>query len=277
MSPGYEICRCDYNPDGRPPGSGCVMLSTMTKHLSRFVLLVVAFLTLAGTGWAQTPEAVVEKYLAALGGRDALGKLTSRKSAGTVVVTTQGTDLAGTIELFLKSPNKTRALITLDLSAVGGGGSLTIDQRFDGTAGWALNSMQGDMEITGNQLDNMRNNAFPTPLLNYKTSGVKLELLPNEKVNGKDASVVLATPKAGSAVKMYFDADTSLLLRTVSKISAPQVGEVEQTSDFSDYRAVDTVKLPFHVVNANPLQTVSTTFNKVEQNVAIDDAMFVKK
>jgi len=40
---------------------------------------------------------------------------------------------------------------------------------------------------------------------------------------------------------------------------------------------VDGVKVPFKVVNANTLQTLTITFSKVENNVAVDDAMFVKK
>ena|SRR5437764_2642038 len=249
---------------------------TTTKHRLPF-LLSVLIPTLAAAASAQTADEVVEKHLAALGGREALGKLTSRKSTGKITVANEAGTIPGSVEIYAKAPNKTRVNIKLDLSAMGAG-DMTIDQRFDGTAGYMLNSMQGDSEITGNQLENMRNNVFPSPLLNYKEAGTKIELLPKEKVGDKEALVLLITPKAGSAVRMFFDPDTSLILRTIAKINSPQMGgDIEQTIDLSDYRPVDNVKVAFHVVNTNPMQSLSISFDKIEQNVPIDDAMFVKK
>ena len=231
----------------------------------------------AAVAWAQTADAVVEKYLAATGGRDALGKLTSRKSTGTVTLSTPGGDVSGPVEVVLKAPNKSRVFMTLDLTALGAA-SMTIEQRFDGTSAFSTNSMQGETEISGKQLENMRNNTFPSPLLRYKETGAKVELLPNDKVGGKDAVVLLITPKTGSPVRMFFDPETFLLVRAVTTINSPQLGgDVEQTSDFSDYRTVDGVKIPFHVVNANSAQTVTIVLTKVEHNVATDDAMFVRK
>lgn len=243
-----------------------------------FLLLVFAAALTASAGAAQTPTAddIVEKHLAALGGREALGKLTSRRSTGTIQLSTPAVALSGTVEISLKAPNKSRSLIRLDMQAMGGG-EMVVDQRFDGVKGVALNSVQGDMDITGNQLDNMRNNAFPSALLTYKTTGTKIELLPQEKLNGKDAVVLLITPKTGSVVRSYLDAGTLLQVRTVAKITPANVGtEIEQTIDLSDYRTVDGVKVPFSIVTTNPLQMVTIALTKVEHNVAIDDAIFVK-
>src|SRR5262245_56442221 len=111
----------------------------------RFLSLLLTLLVappLVGAAGAQTADEIVQKYLTALGGRAALEKLTTRKSTGSVIVSTNpGGDLSGTIEVIVKAPNKSRALITLDLSAVGGG-TLSIEQRFDGVHGLTINSMQ---------------------------------------------------------------------------------------------------------------------------------------
>jgi len=252
----------------------------MTSKQFSSLLLTVLLLAppLACAASAQTAEDVVQKYLTALGGRPALEKLTSRKSTGTVKLSTNpGGDLTGSVEVTVKAPNKSRAVMTLDLSGVGGG-SLTIEQRFDGTTGVTLNSMQGQSAITGNQLDNMRNSIFPSPLLKYQENGWKIELRPTEKVDGKDAVVLLAAPKTGSPVKMFFEPDTGLLVRSVATLNSPELGgNIEQTTMFSDYRTVDGVKVPFKVVNANTLQTLTITLTKVEHNVPIDDATFAKK
>ena len=119
----------------------------------------------------QTADDVIEKHLAALGGRAALGKLTSRKSTGTVTIATPQGALTGPIEIYTKPPNKTRAYMTLDLTALGSSEKMTLEQKFDGTAGWTVNSMQGPSQIVGNQLHNMRNNVFPSPLPRLQGGG----------------------------------------------------------------------------------------------------------
>jgi outer membrane lipoprotein-sorting protein len=165
----------------------------------------------------------------------------------------------------------------LDLSAMGGG-DMTIEQRFDGTAGYSLNSMQGDTEITGNQLENLRNSVFPSPFLKYKEAGMKMELLPGEQVGGKQAIVLRLTPKTGSASRIYLDPETYLVMRGVSMIDSPQGGgQIEQATEVSDYRTVDGVKVAFQVLLSSPAQSVKLVFKSVEDNVAIDDAMFSKK
>ena len=250
----------------------------MKKLTLALVFSVLSLPVLAGTAavhGAQTADDVVEKYLSALGGRAALGKITSRRSTGAITVVTPNGEIAGTAEIAVKAPNKARSVMTLDLSAMGVPEKLVVQQVFNGTTGWALDSMNGDTEITGNRLDNLRNNSFPTPLLTYKTAGSKLDLLPGEKIAGKDVVVLRFTPKAGSAARLFFDAETFLLVKTVATVNMPQAGgDIEQTGEFSDYRAVDGVKVPFTIVNASPLQNLTIKLSKVEHNVPLDDAMF---
>ena len=112
-----------------------------------------------------------------------------------------------------------RVFIKLDLSQMGMPDPLTIDQRFDGSIGMTMNSMRGNIVIGGTQLEHMKNNAFPSPLLNYKTNGMKFEVMPKEQVAGRDVTVVVATPKAGPSMKLYFDADSGLLVRSVVRLS----------------------------------------------------------
>ena len=225
---------------------------------------------------AQTADEVIEKHLAALGGRQALGKLQSRVSTGTITVSVQGTEISGPIESYAKAPNKSRTYFRLDLSQFGGA-EMVVDQRCDGKTGFAGNSVQGDREITGNRLQTMLNASFPTPLLNYKEAGAKVELVGKDKVVARDAYVVRYIPKAGWIVTQSFDAETYLLLRMVLKVDAPEAGgEIEETVDPSDYREVDGVKVPFTVKVVNPMQSLTITFTKVEHNKPIDEAMFSK-
>ena len=247
------------------------------RKLTLALLLPLGMLVVsAGIARAQTADEVIERHIAALGGREALNKLTSRKSTGTVTLGTAAGNLTGPYEGFAKAPNKTRSVLKLDTTAIGGPGEMIIEQRFDGNAGYSLNSLQGDADITGNQLDNMRNGGFPSAILVYKQNGVKADLLPKEQVDGKDAIVMLLTPKTGSPTRIYFDATTYLVIKTVVKVTTA-AGELEQTNTVSDYRTVDGVKVPFLIANSNPQQTITIKLTKVEHNIPLDDAMFGKR
>lgn len=61
------------------------------------------------------------------------------------------------------------------------------------------------------------------------------------------------------------------------KVEVPQLGqEVEQTTEFLDYREVDGIKLPFRLVATSSVQNYTVTFTKVEHNVRIDETLFSK-
>lgn len=246
----------------------------MTKLL-RLVTAVGLLLGSVHAAAAQTADEIVEKHLAAVGGRAALSKLTSRVMTGTITISTPAGEFSGPIQVMNQAPNKVRTLINLDLSAVGVG-KMTIDQRFDGVTGYAVDTLQGNREITGDQLEGMRNSVFPTPLLNYKQNGVGVELTGKEKVGDRDAYLLVLKPKTGPSTKNYIDATTFLLIRQVVTADIPPVGTLEQTTDFSDDKEVDGIKVPHKLVSSSSLQNFTVTIQKVEHNGSLDQTLFVK-
>jgi hypothetical protein len=236
-------------------------------------LWVVAW---AHVAWAQTADEVIDRSLAAIGGRAALGKLKSRLTTGTITLAMPVGDIEGSIELLNAAPNKSRSLIKADLSALGAG-QLVLDQRFDGNSGYMMDTLQGNRDITGNQLDNMRNGSFPNPLLNYKQMGTTVQLGGKAKVGERDAYLVIFEPASGSVVREYIDAESYLPVRVVVKMDVPQLGrEIEQTTDLLDYREVDGVKLPFVLKATSPVQNYTISVAKVEHNIRVDETLFSK-
>lgn len=238
-------------------------------------VLLTTFVLVGAAASAQTADDIIEKGIAAGGGREALAKVTSRATTGTMTVTTPGGDVAGTIEVLNQAPNKTQTIITLDLSAMGAG-KMTIDQRFDGTNGYASNSMQGETPVTGSQIDTQRNAIFPSPFLDYKERGTKIELTGKEKIGDKDAYVLLVTPAKGPASRLWVDATTYLPVKTTTTVETAEVGTVEQTILLSDFRQVDGLTVPFKVVGSSAIQTFTVVVTKVEHNVNVDPARFAK-
>ena len=222
---------------------------------------------------AQSVDEIVEKHLAAIGGRAALAKVTSRITSGRITVTTPVGDLSGPVEVLNRAPNRVRTFLTLDLTAFGGD-KMVYDERFDGSAGYLINTVEGNRELTGNQLHNLRNDTFPTPLLDYKASGVTLELAGREKVGDRDAFVLTLTPKLGPAWRRYIDAESFLEIRQVVTTEDPNAGAFELTIDLLDFREVDGIKLPFQIKATSAVQNFTVIVAKVSHNQAVDAALF---
>lgn len=246
----------------------------MRNLIQRFAAIVVV-LACAQVSSAQTADEVIEKSIAAMGGRAAMDKIKTRQTTGTLTLSTPAGDIPGSIEVTNAAPNKARTVIKADLSSLGAG-PMVVDQRFDGTNGYVLDSMQGDRPITGDQLANMRANSFPHPFLNYKGMGTTVKLTGKEKDGTRDAFVLLFEPASGPAVRQYIDAETYLPLKAIIKLTMPQVGELEQTARSLDYRDVDGVKVPFKLEVSSAMQGFTIVISKVEHNVPVDDKIFVK-
>jgi len=252
------------------------MRQRLRSGIGSQVVLGALLLAVPRPAAAQTADEIIEKHLAASGGRDVLGKLASRTATGTISLTTPVGELMGAIEVYSKRPNKQRTVIKLDLTSLGGGPIVT-DQRFDGTTGYVIDPVNGNRPIEGAQLEAMRNGSFPSPLLNYKELGASLTLLAREPVGGKEAFVVLLTPKAGPPIRMFIDSGSFMLVRTVVIINVPQLGgDINQVVDFSDFRDIDGIKVPFVTKSTNSVQSISATMSSVKHNVDIDDASFAK-
>ena len=118
------------------------------KTVIHALVLPLVLLNTVRPSAAQSADEIVERHLAASGGRAALEKLTSRSLSGTITLTTPAGDLSGPIEILHATPARERILITLDLTALGAG-TLTVDRRFDGTIGFVIDTLQGDPTSPG--------------------------------------------------------------------------------------------------------------------------------
>jgi hypothetical protein len=247
-------------------------MTTLVRRLA----LALAVVFSANAAAAQTADEIIEKSIAAMGGRAAFSKLKSRVTTGTITLQTPAGDVSGPVEVWNVAPNKSRTTIKADLTALGAG-QLTVDQRFDGKTGYVMDSLQGDREITGNQLDNLRNGTFPHPFIGYKDFGTTAKMTGKEKVGDRDAFVVVFEPVTGSPIKQYIDAETYMPVKMSIRAMVPQLGqELEQVTEFLDVKEVDGVKIPFRLRATSAVQSFTITVQKIEHNTKMDDAMFVK-
>ncbi len=213
-----------------------------------------------------TAEQVIEKSIAASGGREAIAKISSTVGKGAVDVTFAGA--TASLEFYAKAPNK--RLIVTELAGFG-----TFKNGFDGTVSWADDPQGGLREITGAQLEQTRRESVFNAALKWKEMYPKVELKGKEKVGEREAYVLVLTPGAGKPVTQYYDAETFMLARQVSTQVTEQ-GEMEIIADFSDFREVDGIKTPFQIKQILPMGDVVIKFTEMKNNVAIEDAKFSK-
>jgi len=200
-----------------------------------------------------TADQVLEKYITAVGGREAMEKVTSRVSTGTITISE-------------KAPNK--SLAVFEIAGMG-----QVRQGSDGTAAWEDSPMSGVRDKSGTELaDTLRGSTFNSEL-KLKTLYKTVVVSGKEVVDGKDAYVVVCTPAEGAPNKLYFDATSGLMVKQSSTRDTPQ-GPMDIDVLVSDYRAVAGVKLPFTVRQVTSMFSVVVKLSDVKANVALDDAIF---
>ena len=97
---------------------------------------------------------------------------------------------------------------------------------------------------------------------------------PTTVIDDRPVQVVQAMA-GGSRVKLFFDKETGLLSRVV-RYSKTIVGSVPIQMDYSDYREVAGVKMPFQWRLTWTDGQSMYTLDDVQPNVAIDPAKFAK-
>src|SRR3981189_1010461 len=74
-------------------------------------------------------------------------------------------------------------------------------------------------------------------------------------------------------VELYFDTQTSLLIRLVRYAETP-LGRNPTQIDYADYRDADGVKVPFRWTLARPGNRFTIQVEQIQQNVPVDDSKF---
>lgn len=213
-----------------------------------------------------TVEQILDKYLAALGGRTALLKITSRVATGTIDVPAAGA--TGTFQLWAKAPNKMVSVIHLE-------GRGDVRQGCDGKIAWELYPQSDVRELSGQELSTtLRAATFYAPIHIRELYG-KLTVKGTIPVDGKDAWLIESDPGDGTFVQMYFDAQSGLLVRRDLESTGLEGHETTE-SFYSDFREVDGIKLPFVLKQIGENNPYTLTFQEYKDNVPLDDALFAR-
>jgi outer membrane lipoprotein-sorting protein len=216
-----------------------------------------------------TTDQILDKYTQALGGAESVAKLTSFIGKGTY----EGYDTFHRkvpVDVFAKAPNERTTVI----HASNGDSTTT----FDGRAGWiaAADQLTRVVAMTGGDLTGAKLDAalsFPARIKQIFSQW--RSDLPATSIENRDVLVIEGINDGENPVKLYFDANSGLVVRQV-RYSETAVGLNPTQIDYSDYREVYGVKMPFHwTVTWTDGQSI-IQLTEIQPNAPIDAAKFGK-
>lgn len=220
---------------------------------------------------APTTDQILDRYINALGGAQNLAKLTSFVGKGTYSGFDTG-DEKVPLEVYAKAPDQHTTIIH---APVGGGLTKDGTTSFDGHAGWvnAAHTLVPMLSLTGGNLEGAKVDA----VLSFP-AGVKAALtnwragFPETRIGDRDVQVIEGN-MGSSGVKLYFDKQTGLLVRQL-RYARTAVGLNPTQTDYSDYRDVAGVKLPFKWIVSWTDGQSTFEMDSIQPNVAIDASKF---
>ena len=215
------------------------------------------------------PDQVLDKYLRAVGPADRVAALTSVALKGRYI----GFDDADKMPVDITATAQgQRAAVVHQLT----GDSTTV---LDGTNGWtaapATDKPVSLLVLTGEELEGQKLEAqvfFPgrikQALTNWRTG------FPTT-IGDRDVEVIQGTMVGGGTATLCFDSETGLLTRLVRYGDSP-VGRIVTRVDYSDYRDVAGVKIPFKWTVTWLDGRSHYEMSEARPNVPVDAKMFTR-
>ncbi len=213
-----------------------------------------------------TPDQLLDKYVRAVGGKAAAGKFNSIVLKGTQI---DVNGMAVPVQIYRKSPGKVLSTITSPQQ-----GSFSLG--FDGTNGWTQ-ARNGTRDMSAPELAHVKDLAGIYDPIKIPEPFPKMRLAAKEKIGDHDAWVLRAPGPDNTTLRLYFDAETGLLVRKVI-LTPSMIGTIPEQFDFEDYRDADGATLPFTIrlSSVNPRMSWNQKFESVRHDLPVEDSKFSK-
>jgi len=218
---------------------------------------------------APSAETILNKYIEAIGGIQRLSGLTSFVAKGSYQA--YADTVKRTVDIYAKAPAQRTTI-----AHTGNGDSTT---TYDGRGGWTA-TPQTDrpvplLPLSGAELEGAKLDAELTFPARIRQSLSEWRVGFPGNINDRDVQVLQGMTAGRSPVKLYFDKENGLLVRQVRYTDSP-VGRNPTQIDYSDYRDVAGVKMPFRwtVTWLDGRSTIELT--EVQPNVPVDATRFAR-
>ena len=211
-------------------------------------------------------DAILAKYQTAVGGKDALAKITSRQLMASRVEPDGKTSEAETI---LQKGGKMLTTTTYNSKE---NGNFLVVETYDGTTARKTGN-QKEIALKADEMEQIKREAQIWSNADLKTVYAKIDYRFTNKIDGREVYVVSASTAENGREQLFFDTQTGLLIRRVA--STPTVlGNFQYQVDYADYKDFGGVKLPTTIRYAMPNISWTRKVLDVKNNAAIDAAKF---
>lgn len=234
------------------------------KKLIAVLLMISAF-----TGNSQTAEEIINKHIAAIGGKERLLALKNIRKE--IKMKNQMFELQ--LSEVITKEGSSRNETTIQ-------GMKNI-QVFDASTknGWYVSPMMGDTKVhkmDDEQIQKMteEEDRLLSPLVDYKKKGHSVELLGTDDLDGDEVYKIMLTKKNGDVEYYYIDTQSFLIWKVQTKT---KFRDKEYMSDayFYNYEMKDGIlsAMTMEIQNDGQVAMQMNT-EKIEYNVTIDPAIF---
>ena len=236
----------------------------------RKLLYVAAAALFATPLFAKTADDIIARYLKTLGGADKVAAIKTIRRTGKY---TGGGGFEAPIAQQNKRPNKVREEFTMQ--------GLTGVNAFDGSTGWKIEPWDGKKDaeaLSEEEMIDIQDDAdIDGPLVNYQQKGNKVEYVGTDSVEGTDTYKLRVTSPNGEVRTYYMDQDSYVPIKVDLK-RIVRGAEREYELWPGDYKQAGGVYFPYSLeINTKRSQfRQKYNYDKIETNVPLDDAMFVK-
>jgi outer membrane lipoprotein-sorting protein len=183
-------------------------------------------------------RAIVDRFIAETGGKDAMAKHLSRRAVGRITMPAQGVE--GEVEIISARPDLMRLRMTI--AGIG-----EIQSGYDGKIAWSVNPLTGPMLMQGKSLEQTRADADFDAALHPDAQFKTLETVEKTTFEGRPAYKVRAVRTTGDEDFEFFDAENGLMLGAIVTRESP-MGPVKATHVTSDYKDFGGVKIASKVI-----------------------------
>lgn len=216
-----------------------------------------------------TPDQIFDKYIEAIGGAEKVASITTYAAKGTYSGF-DTSDQKAALEVYAKAPAQSTIVVHAELG--------DLIKTFDGRSAWnaVAHGLYPLLPLSGGDLDGAK---FDASL--FFPAGIKQQLMnwqsgfPSTAIDDRQVEVVQGLTASKTPIKLYFDADSGLLVREV-RYRPTAVGPIPTQIDYSDYREVSGVKEPFHWVMTWTDGKSTADMTQVQLNVPVDASKFAK-
>jgi hypothetical protein len=213
-----------------------------------------------------TTKELLEKYQGVTGGKDVWSTFQTRWMKG--LYQTEDASNFAAIEITSKTPNKVFTKITF-------GNGVVIREICDGKSAWVEDFRGGMHELTGAALESRIRHASFNDRADAVLMAITGHVLGIEKVGVRPAYVLEFSPEKRTTSKMYFDADTGLVIR-VDEVIHREDGDYSAQTYLDDYRPVDAAYFPFRIKHVEKGNVFTVKVTQIKNNVPVDDTLFLK-